>query len=110
MSEIFINHAESCAMEVRQALLAIGKSPDTHINELRFDFVNEKAHRKEVRFLRHVITFYQNLDLKRQMIFLYDFLERGRNYPHWHLDKGFRKGEYERLKAELSVLLSQKVL
>ena len=83
------NQAFMGAMTVRdkyrESLLALGKSPDTHVYDLSHDFLGYAKRGPERSFLIRVKVYYEKLTVKEQTLFLNEVLERGRGYRFWYL-------------------------
>ena len=94
-------HADDLRAKYRACLLRLGKSPDYHIYNLTFEFLNGSKRRKEVAFLLKIRRFYDALPEKDKPIFVREVLERNRHYPFWFYDADYKKGEFERRKNDL---------
>ena len=81
----YIPGVMSLVSKYRSSLLAIGKSPDSHVYDYRESTFSANLRSPQRKFLRSVYRFYQSLkDETDQKIFLSEILERGRHYPFWH--------------------------
>jgi|LAHS01.1.fsa_nt_gb hypothetical protein len=85
----FIPESRDSSLEIlraayRQALIEVGHSPDYHLYDLARDFLVRKQDYAAGRFLLSLYDFYhRQLDELEQMVFICDFLERGRHYRFW---------------------------
>ena len=85
----------------RACLLESGKSPDYHIYDLSYRFIQSIRKRSCRIFLLEIKRYYDGLGKKDQSIFLREVLEAKRHYPFWFLGAGFRRGEYEMRKKKI---------
>lgn len=69
----------------RQALLNLGHSPDTHIENLREEHLSFFGPSASSRFLRRIMKVYAKLDFEEKAIFRNEGLENGRHYAFWYL-------------------------
>ena len=69
----------------RESLLALGKSPDTHVYDLSHDFLGYARKGPERAFLIRVKVYYDKLSVKEKNLFLNEILEKGRAYRFWYL-------------------------
>lgn len=69
----------------RKALIDIGLSPDTHVYDLKFQFLARRG-TASARFLLLSLYYYLDLCKEERRIFVNDVLERGRHYRFWWLE------------------------
>ena len=85
----------------RRALLELGRSPDSHIYELREQDFYLSNNQKESRDkLEKIALFYASLTKLEGEIFINDYLESGRHYRYWYLG-GAASRSYQRSKKSL---------
>ena len=81
-----IAYADLVRKKFRSCLLAIGKSPDTHIYDLTPKILEGRGFPKERAFLLKVLAFYEELLPKDKEVFIAEVIERYRHYPYWFLE------------------------
>ena len=92
-----IDYADLVRKKYRTSLLAIGKSPDTHIYDLSLEGIKGRSNPKERLFLVKVLRFYDGLFPKDQDIFVAEVLERYRHYPYWYFEN-YRDSDFAKRK------------
>ena len=93
--------------KVRQALLALGNSPDLHIYEWNDDFLSERSFRPEARYLQRAKRFYEGLDPFQKRVLISECLEFGRVYPFWYYGWGSEPAYRKERKAVLKALKAE---
>ena len=78
----------------RNALLALGRSPDSHIYDLDQDFFDHRPKGEALSFIRKVRLFYECLAETDRRLFLKECLEKDRHYRFWYLDQYEDKSFY----------------
>lgn len=68
-----------------QALINIGFSADTHLNDLPLDRISKGKRDASTDFILNVSKVYDSLPDEEKDIFLVEFLEKGRHYNFWFL-------------------------
>lgn len=68
----------------KKALLNLGKSQNTHIYDLREDYLGQIKGKEEGDFLIGVKAIYDSLGILARRIFLSESLEKGSIYPFWY--------------------------
>ena len=85
---------EALRRRYRRCLLAVGKSPDYHIDELSLTWLLALRPSKERDFLVKMRKFYASLDFINRIILVREVLEGGRHYPFWHYGIEFVDGGF----------------
>ena len=91
----------------RDALLSLGKSPDTHVYDLRRSFLPALGKKDDLLFLERVKRFYEGLSFSEQRLFVKECLERGRHYRFWYIgqiDEGSYLQDYANLQSKLKAV------
>lgn len=95
--------AETLGAGYRAALIELKMSPDTHIYDLSFCFLDRNRDVFAGRFLLRLLMFYCDLSINDRRIFLCEYLERGRHYKFWWFEY-FESPMFTRRKAAVAAL------
>lgn len=82
--------------EYRDNLRKIGLSPDEHLERVDFNHLPFFMDKKPILFLKNVTKFYDKLDPLEKLIFVNEYLEKGRHGDFWWLYY-FRKEDFKRV-------------
>ncbi len=86
------------------SLVKLGKPSCSHIYDLSDEFLAEKSHTPEARFLSRVKTYFWKLNPLERKILIINLLENGTYYPFWYLPDVSMK-EFNALEKSLIVHL-----
>ena len=102
--ERFLKESEqsrSLREKFRLCLLALGRSPDSHIYDLDETFLAGNRSPEASLFIRKIKDFYENLGNAERRFFVKECLEKDRHYKFWYL------GEYQKLSYDSAFLQMQ---
>ncbi len=92
----------------RQALINIGFSADAHIYDLPLERIRKNHSNVSGEYILRVAETYDSLEGIEKEIFLLDFLEKGRHYQFWYLDrcntKQYREAQKDTLRDISSLI------
>ena len=83
----YIYIAQKLRKEYREALLGVGRSPDTHLSE----FFKEEDHyflegyEKEKAFLARLTSFYKTLADEESRLLFHDIFYQTHHYVYWYV-------------------------
>lgn len=86
------------------SLSRTGYPSNTHVYDLNTSYLRFRMPRKEASFLLKVNDFFKKLTFVQGLIFVNDYLERGKNYRFWWMKYGskeFYEQERSKLKCKL---------
>ena len=86
------------------SLLKTGFPSNTHVYDLNIPYLRFRMPRKEASFLLKANDFFKRLTFVQGLIFVNDYLEKGKNYPFWWMKYGskeFYEQERRKLKCKL---------
>ena len=103
-------HEESIRKRYRAYLLQIGKSPDYHVYDLRYDELLRLPPSHARSFLIKIRRFFDSLDEKGKRILVAEVLEKHRVYPFWFYDENlFTPREFEMKRREVFSYLRREI-
>ena len=85
----------------RKALLEVGKSPDCHVFDLSYRFLDFLKDSPQKRYLVRVKRHYDSLDANHREVFVKEILEVGRHYNFWYLENYSRKEYTDTLRETI---------
>ena len=86
------------------SLLKTGFPSNTPVYDLNIPYLRFRMPRKEASFLLKANDFFKRLTFVQGLIFVNDYLEKGKNYPFWWMKYGskeFYEQERRKLKCKL---------
>lgn len=79
--------AQKLRKEYREALLGVGRSPDTHLSELfqEEDHYFRDGYQKEKEFLTRLACFYKMLPDEVSRLLFHDIFYQTHHYVYWYV-------------------------
>ena len=97
---------EKITKEYSLSLRQTGLPSNTHVYDLNTSYLKFRMPRKEASFLLKVHEIFRKLTFVQGLIFVNDFLEKGKNYPFWWMHYG-NKDFYEQERRKLQCKLKK---
>ena len=98
------NEEEAITKAYSSSLSGAGYPSNTHVYDLNTFYLRFRRPRKEASFLLKVNDFFKRLTFVQGLIFVNDYLERGKNYRFWWMKYGskeFYEQERRKLRCKL---------
>lgn len=96
-----------------KSLCESGFPTNTHVYELNTQYLRSRLPREEAKYLLKMWAFYNTLSYLHKLIFVNEYLEKGKYYAYWWMKYGTEKyiqEERRRFKCNLTkrILLDAK--
>jgi len=88
-----------------RSLCENGFPTNTHVYDLNSEYLESRLPREEAKYLLNMKSFYYSLPFIHRLIFVNEYLEKGKYYQFWWMKYGsekFMQEERRRFKCNLS--------
>lgn len=74
-----------------RSLCETGFPTNTHVYDLNSEYLESRLPREEAKYLLNMKNFYYSLPFLQRLIFVNEYLEKGKYYQYWWLKYGTEK-------------------